>query len=391
MGVDVASVNRSAFDAIREAFEAGDIVGVFPEGGVHDSSHVGKPRSGVAKMALESADSATTNGLELVAFGVPYEAPQTPRSDVAVVIGRPFSLRAWMSEAQPPTAHALSARLHHELLSVARSSRTWPIAEARNRLTAAVAAVLAERRRPLLDTAVNVQGACERLVEESQADELVQWRTIADELCDRVASAGGQPTSARDVARVLDAAGVTSPQAQWPSTVWMLAAGIPALSGLILNGPIQRLGWWNAKRTTLVRTDTMARAILPGLHLILLWWVVLGGLFALGFRAASVSSWWALPVVTVLPRLGDLGLRWWDAARALRLRSRVTRLPDAERAAIRAAADRVRSAWMALPSSHPSSLSFSSSIVSCRSPRGSHDADFDRQSGRRIRRVRDFP
>ena len=41
LGVDVSTVNRSAYDAVIEAFGAGDVVGVFPEGGVIDSSKVG--------------------------------------------------------------------------------------------------------------------------------------------------------------------------------------------------------------------------------------------------------------------------------------------------------------------------------------------------------------
>jgi hypothetical protein len=353
LGIDVATVNRSAFDEVRKAFDAGEIVGIFPEGGVHDTSHLGKLRAGVAKMALESADTVASNDLMLTAFGVQYEAQQTPRSDMVVVVGQPFSLKDWLSQEEGPTARALTERLHQELLEVARSSRTWPIAAARDRLTAAVSAIIASASFPLLETATAVQRRCGILVEE--ADDLVPWRTIADDLADRVAAVGGLPTSARDTARVLDAAGDSNAQAQWSSSVWMVGAAIPALFGLLLNGPFQKLVWWNAKRSTDVRTDTMARAILPGLHLILLGWVVLGGLFALGFRAASVSSWWAVPAVMMLPRLGDLGLVWRDAVRALRLRSRVQRLPEAERAAIRAAADRVRSAWLALPSSHPSS------------------------------------
>ena len=37
-GVDVANVNRAAFDDVRRAFQAGEAVGVFPEGGVQESS-----------------------------------------------------------------------------------------------------------------------------------------------------------------------------------------------------------------------------------------------------------------------------------------------------------------------------------------------------------------
>jgi 1-acyl-sn-glycerol-3-phosphate acyltransferase len=86
-GVDVAVVNQSAFEVVREAFLAGDAIGAFPEGGVQDSSEIGKMRYGVAKMALESLDDVRGNDITMVAFGLQYEAPQTMRSDVSVVVG----------------------------------------------------------------------------------------------------------------------------------------------------------------------------------------------------------------------------------------------------------------------------------------------------------------
>jgi hypothetical protein len=84
-------------------------------------------------------------------------------------------------------------------------------------------------------------------------------------------------------------------------------------------------------------------------------YVVLGGLIALAFRAVSVSAWWALPVVMLLPRLGDIGLAWRDDLRAMRLRARVRRFPEAEREAIRAVAGRLQSEWTSL-SKHSSQL-----------------------------------
>ena len=361
-GIEMGTVNESAFVAVQEAFHAGDIVGVFPEGGVNDSFHVGKPRPGVAKMALESLNSAAESALSLVAFGIHYEAPQTLRSDVIVVIGTPFVLRDWVSQQTDPSASRLTDRLRAELVAVSRSSSSWENAGVRDRLVAASTAVAAAANEPLLATAARLQGQCGLLVEArdtghfSSTDSTVHWRTIADDLCNHVEVVGGIPTSARDTARVLDAAGVLNPQANWPSIVWVLAVAIPAALGLALNGPLQWGVWRYARHTATMRTEMVSRAIVPGLHLIFLGYVIQGGLIALGLRAASVSSWWALPVVMLLPRLGDLGLAWRDAVCVLRLRSRVRRLSVADRTAIHAAADRVRSAWMTL-SSLPSSQS----------------------------------
>ena len=359
-GLDMATVNRSAFELVQQAFRDGDIVGVFPEGGVNDSSVLGKPRAGVAKMALKQLDDGAKTDLILVSFGVQYEAPQVARSDVVVVVGQPFSLRDWAKSQHDPSPAALSTRLHDELVSVVRSSSSWAIAEARNRLVAAVVALNASSGEPLLETAARLQPRCAQLVEgrdENQCfSEPDEWRTIADELAEAVYRVGGIATSTRDTARVLDAAGIANPQAEWPSGFWMIAWALPALLGLLLIGPLQVVAWRFAKRSARVRTDVVARAIMPGLHLILLGYVVLGGLIALGFRAASVSAWWTVPVVMLLPRLGDMGIAWRDAVRAWLLRSRVRQLPEADRAAIRAAALRVRSAWTTLTVTSPSPL-----------------------------------
>ncbi len=54
-GADMASSNRLAFQRVTDALAAGDVVGLFPEGGVHDGPGIGIIRSGVARLALERA------------------------------------------------------------------------------------------------------------------------------------------------------------------------------------------------------------------------------------------------------------------------------------------------------------------------------------------------
>ena len=54
-GVDVAAVNASAFETVRDAFSAGDVVAIFPEGGVHDTPILGVPRAGVAQPRSRAA------------------------------------------------------------------------------------------------------------------------------------------------------------------------------------------------------------------------------------------------------------------------------------------------------------------------------------------------
>lgn len=355
-GIDLREVNRAAFTAVRSALASGEVVGAFPEGGVHDSPFLARFHSGVAKMALNSIDTGADDDVIMVPFGIQYEAPRTPRSDIVVEIGASQSLREWAATrhqaSEAVSASALAHDMHERLTAVTRNSVTWGDAEVRDRLVAAVAALSARAGEPILVTAARVQRRCSALVEPAETpradDDSATWRALAEPLAEAVANAGGIPTSARDTARLLDAAGVANPQAKWPSTGWMLIAAIPAMLGLVLLGPIMRAVWWLGRETATVRTDYMARAILPGLHLILLWHLVVGASFALGFRALSLSGWWAIPVVWLLPRLGDVGLTWRDALRAQRLRYRVRTRPAAEREAIHVAAAQLRAAWAAL-------------------------------------------
>ena len=358
-GLDVGAVNKSAFDEVQAAFGLGHIVGAFPEGGVHDTSMVGQFRAGVAKMALSSVYGGANNDLSIVPFGLQYEAPQRARSDLTVVIGRPLRVREFLADAadagHPAHAVALSTRLRRALLAVTRNSHSWETAAVRDRLVAAVAALTSADGASLLETASARQHRCADLVEvndragHSAPDDTVPWRTIADPISAAVREAGGIDTSALDTTRVLVAAGVRASNPRWPSALWVAVAALPALVGLALHAPLWAAVRRTARHLTEVRTDYAAKAILPGLHLIFLGYLMLGGLFALALRAVGWSPWWALAAVVCLPWLGDLGLTWRDAVRSLRLRRRVRRWPAPDRAALSDAAARVRAAWSALP------------------------------------------
>lgn len=340
-GIDVAAVNRAAFATLHTAFEQGDMVGIFPEGGVQDSPKIMPPRTGVAKLALESSDNASKFDVQLVPFGIQYESPLETRSDVVVLIGKPFSLRQWVSHHPDPSPVALAERLRIELVGVTRNAETWPAAADRDAVVAVVATMTAGDT-PLLEQATHVQARC-----GVHSAESVHLRAVCHGIGDAVVEAGGRRTSARDTARVLAALGIreAEPHAQWPSVGWVCLAAIPAAIGWMLHGPIWAGVWRVSRALSTDRTDPIARAILPGLHLIFLAYVILSGVFALGFRAAGVSMWWTIPLVVSLPRLGDLALGWRDAVRALRLRQRVRRWSAARREQLCADAARVRTLW----------------------------------------------
>jgi len=123
-GLDLAQINAAAAAAVAAAFDAGQVVGAFPEGGVHTGPELGRLRTGVANMLLSYCNDGVEKDVQVVPFGLSYGSPAEPGSDVLVRIGRPFSLRAWL-DGQPTdsrTPLALTGRLREALEAVLPSS-----------------------------------------------------------------------------------------------------------------------------------------------------------------------------------------------------------------------------------------------------------------------------
>jgi 1-acyl-sn-glycerol-3-phosphate acyltransferase len=347
-GVDMAAVNTAAASAVSQALSAGDVVAVFPEGGVHDVSQIGRLRSGVAKMVLEYVDADPINDVTVVPFGIQYEAPRTPGSDVVVQLGPAFSLRAWRATqpADQSGAAALTARLREALLAVTRNAASWEEAATRDELIAARAALLAPQD-PL--------GAAPGLVAEAQAiaasahsdgpsPDSVRLRTAAHALARAVEQAGGIGTSAVDHARLLSALDVQPQPAPAPGIrVWM---GLPAAAiGGVVHAPVLLGVWRLAHRLATARSDLVACAFVPGLYVVVLWWLAVAVGAAALLVAWGQSPLWALLLLVALPRCGDLALAWRDRYRAYRLVGRARRWGAPERQAVRDAAATVRECW----------------------------------------------
>ena len=242
------------------------------------------------------------------------------------------------------------------LMSVTRNAPTWQLAAARDRLVAGVAAVICSPSESVMEIASRIQSECESVIEERSDAGDTRSETLPDTLPDTLAQladsiaaaverAGGIPSSPRDTARVLSAAGVTGGAPAWPSLANSVAVAPFALLGWLLHGPAFAYVWRQAQRTARDRTEIVARAFLPGLYLILCWYLALGLFFAVGLYAIGQSTWFAIPAVMLLPRLGDLALSWRDAIDALRLRRRVANWLESDRAPLRSSAGALRAAW----------------------------------------------
>lgn len=347
-GIDLAAVNQAANDTVSAALASGEVVAVFPEGGVHDVPEIGRLRTGVAKMILGHLDAGAENDVTVVPFGAQYEAPTHWRSDKLSVLGEPWSARKWL-EAQPPEHRGLSAltdQLRGSLRSVTRNSASWEEATTRDEIIAAAAAQV-DPRDPLTAAAGCVAPAAAMAGDAHSggpSPSTVRLKTAAHALARAVEQAGGVGTSAVDHARLLYALDVQTAQAPVPTMVlWMGAAA--AVIGWAVHAPILPVVRAVAKRTSHDRADFVARCFVPGLYIVLLWWLVVSALVAGLLGAVGASPLWALLLLVALPRFGDLAIGWRDWLRAWQFVRRAHRWSTPERVALREAAAVVRAEW----------------------------------------------
>ncbi|MCE2901087.1 MAG: 1-acyl-sn-glycerol-3-phosphate acyltransferase [Gemmatimonas sp.] len=351
-GVDMVAVNAAAAALVVQALAGGDVVGVFPEGGVHDVPEIGRLRTGVADMVLRYLHADAKNDVHIVPFGLQYEAPRTPGSDVIVQVGEPFSLRAWL-QSQPAGqtgAAALTARFREALRAVTRNAATWEEGTTRDELVAARAAQLAPCD-PLAAAPALVAHA-QRVAAAAHADgpgpHAVRLRTVAHSLARAVERAGGIGTSALDHARLLYALDLQRQPDPVPrGAPW---TGLPAaLIGGVMHAPAWWLVWHLAHRSAKARADVVARSFVPGLYIMVAWYGLVTLAAAGALMAWGRSPLWALFLLVTLPRFGDLAMGWRARYRAYRLVARVQGWSTPERQALCAAAAALREAWEATP------------------------------------------
>lgn len=335
-GADMAAANRVAFSQVTDALAAGDIVGVFPEGGVYDGPGIGPIRSGVARLALDSSISGSIKGIHVVPIGLQYEAGSEPGSDVLVHVGAPLSLDEWLATAPERPHRAFTVELRRLLESVSRTAVTAGEIVVRDRLLAAAAAALyrakvaagARGSAPIV-VGIPLDAGWPTLLAEPGVAEAV------DIVCDAVVKADGRPVSARDCARVMLAASSDSPR--FPFAL-VLRAPFALVAALLHVLPLRGI-WGLAKRISPLTSDRAARAIVPGFYLMFAWYALLGALLAAGLMAAEWSWLVVVPAsllfMRLLPRLGDFAVAWYHEWSGHRLAQRVARWPEHDRAAIR--------------------------------------------------------
>ena len=88
---DGAVDNKSAFEKLYEVIEAGDCMGIFPEGVSHVESQLIKLKTGAARIALSAIARGNTD-LKIIPCGLNYIHRHRFRSQVLIEFGRPITI-----------------------------------------------------------------------------------------------------------------------------------------------------------------------------------------------------------------------------------------------------------------------------------------------------------
>ncbi|HYW30042.1 MAG TPA: lysophospholipid acyltransferase family protein [Gemmatimonas sp.] len=357
-GVDVAAANRTAFTKVTDVLAAGGMVALFPEGGVHAGPDIGTLRSGVARLAIDCVASGAVGALQVIPVGSQYESAHRAGSDANGAIGRPLLLDSWIATASGKPHATFTVEVRRMMQGVCRTAPTTDEALQRDRILAAAGASIAAPEERPMAAAGRIHHGWARLAMHPLA------ASAASRICDATTAAGGSAVSALDCRRVLLAAsephtGTTdapdrrSHDRSAPSPVWRLALQAPfAGLGFALHAPVFALISMLSRRLSTSNADVAARAIIPGLYLIFVWYAVLAAALAAALRWSPWGNGVAFPMVLLLvvgflaalPRLGDAAIQWPREWMGHRLAARVRRLTEQQRADLRTSMRTLRDA-----------------------------------------------
>ena len=120
--------NTSAFDTLYEVIEAGNCMGVFPEGVSHAESQLMKLKTGAARIALAVAARGNTN-VTIIPCGLNYIHRHRFRSQVLIEFGTPIVVDGhWATEYandNPGTVRKLTDHLATALMNVTLNAPDW--------------------------------------------------------------------------------------------------------------------------------------------------------------------------------------------------------------------------------------------------------------------------
>jgi glycerol-3-phosphate O-acyltransferase/dihydroxyacetone phosphate acyltransferase len=120
--------NQQAFDKLYEVIEAGNCMGIFPEGISHVESQLTKLKTGTARIALSVAARSKAS-VRIIPCGLNYIHRHRFRSQVLIEFGRPIVIgKQWVQDYQrdeQETVRALTEHLAKALTDVTLNAPDW--------------------------------------------------------------------------------------------------------------------------------------------------------------------------------------------------------------------------------------------------------------------------
>ncbi|MGV3711343.1 MAG: 1-acyl-sn-glycerol-3-phosphate acyltransferase [Gemmatimonas sp.] len=361
-GLDASALNADAFSRVVDALKAGHIVAIFPEGMVPEYPRLGALRNGAAKMALQAIDEGVP--LTMVPIGYQYESAHTLRSDTLAVVGEVVAVQEWKPRDATRRVSEFTAFMAERLCAVTRNARTYLDADVLSAVAATVGAAVARPGESPLAAAHRVQ---RRLSQLSAADGIFVAHAIAPAAIDLRETVESLEQLALQFVQMSSAFGVRSWSARDQYTVQQcsesnsetrLASSFThlLLSPFALVGAIVHAVPWVISRAVARKyaprdSELAAITIVPGLYIVVLWYVAVAIAVA-----ATVSPWLALPVLIVLPRLGDAAMHWRDRMHTFRLRRALIRSAEHEKERLRELARMIRRIWETIDQGSPSTM-----------------------------------
>ena len=342
-GAAIADVNRLAYRRVVDAFRRGLLIGVFPEGGVTIEPGIAPLRPGVAQMVLQCFDDGACDSLTVVPLGIQYEARDQPGTDCCIVAGKPLIISRAEVDAEDRRGAFLTARFTDALERVTRPVPFEGTRTSLENLAATIGASLAEHPDDGLPFASRVAPFLNGL-DHTSNDAMERTH----ELALTVEALGGRANSALDHARLRQIAARQPERAHLlaDGNKWKLLALFPlATLGWLTHGVLFAFIWRMALRTAESPAHRVARAYLPGIYIVLSWYLVLSAVAAVVLSLSGITPLYSLLLFMLLFRLGDTAVKWRHGLNARRFRTRAKKLGATRLAQVDSAYNRIRHWW----------------------------------------------
>ncbi len=313
-GASALEINRLAYEQVVSGLEAGDVIGAFPEGGVNTGSGIAPFRSGLAQMILQCLNNGAIQSITVVPIGIQYEHPSIPRSDVVALCGNPFVVSSGSAADLPnrEQVQQLTAKLRESLLTVAPNACSELAEEGGNQMAAVAGALRADSPvDALLQRAVEASGIQLFVNRIAELDQLDSSAVVgaAKNIGRVVQELGGRSGSAEDT-YLLASALRNAPFSGKLSGFRLGLLALPAMFGYVVHMLPRKLIWRIAKRSAENRSHVVARALLPGLYIVVFWLLLISAAASSLMRLADWSFLLSVSVFVLLIMLGDISLTW---------------------------------------------------------------------------------